>query len=200
MQSNRRKDPTDRKKEIIDTALNLFLEFGYENVTINKIASKSNITKGLCYHYFPSKESLFDEALSDFVNNLTNEYLEIIKNRELSLNKRMDEMSLVLRKYQGRSLFYDFSRQSGNNRVYLEVLYRTFDNLIPALTDEYISYVDISKKAKDEVETLMSFILHGQIGILTKKGEKFNDRSIWTRLFIDDLLNNEGDRWSNYEL
>ena len=58
------KEPEARKQEILDTALKLFGENGYEKTSITDIAKAIGVAQGLCYRYFPSKEALFDDQLS----------------------------------------------------------------------------------------------------------------------------------------
>lgn len=53
-----------KKKLIMDTALKLFAEQGYHNTSISMIADKADISKGLLYNYFESKEELLNEILS----------------------------------------------------------------------------------------------------------------------------------------
>ncbi len=48
----------DKQKEIIDTALQLFLEKGYEKTSIKDITEKMNIASGLFHYYFDSKEDV----------------------------------------------------------------------------------------------------------------------------------------------
>ncbi|MFC0233012.1 TetR/AcrR family transcriptional regulator [Vagococcus entomophilus] len=188
-----RKKPEDRKKEIINVAFQLFLEYGYETITMNKIANESGIAKGLCYHYFPSKEELYEEVLSDFVDQLVGKYLVIIKNDQLTLEDKLNEMSTILRSYKGKSLFYDFSRKNGNKRVYIDILYRTFNRLIPELTNEFIRYSNLSSESFEKIETLMSFILFGQLGILTEKGLDFEHQLMQLKAYIQTLLEYEKD-------
>lgn len=67
----------NKKREIMDAALNLFAEKGFTATSINMIAKKAGISKGLIYNYFESKEELitiilnsgFDEFLSVFDKN-----------------------------------------------------------------------------------------------------------------------------------
>ncbi|KUH99957.1 TetR/AcrR family transcriptional regulator [Mycobacterium sp. IS-3022] len=47
-----------RRAEVLDQALALFLERGYENVSLNDLLAASGTSKGAFYHYFPSKEAL----------------------------------------------------------------------------------------------------------------------------------------------
>jgi AcrR family transcriptional regulator len=66
-----------RKKQIMNTALQLFAENGFSNTSISQIAAKAKISKGLMYNYFTSKEDLlraifeegFDEMFSLFDPN-----------------------------------------------------------------------------------------------------------------------------------
>lgn len=47
-----------RRAELLDQALALFLERGYDNVSLNELLAVTGIPKGAFYHYFPSKEAL----------------------------------------------------------------------------------------------------------------------------------------------
>jgi len=46
------------RKQILDASFQLMAENGYESTTIAEIARKANISKGLVYNYFESKESI----------------------------------------------------------------------------------------------------------------------------------------------
>lgn len=56
------KGPQERKQEIVEAALELFSQKGYEHTTIQDIAEKLNISQGLCYRYFSSKSDIFMAA------------------------------------------------------------------------------------------------------------------------------------------
>lgn len=47
-----------RRAEVLDRALALFLERGYDNVSLNDLLAVAGTSKGAFYHYFPSKEAL----------------------------------------------------------------------------------------------------------------------------------------------
>jgi AcrR family transcriptional regulator len=44
---------------ITRAALEVFAEYGYDGTTMNQITHVSGLSKGLVYHYFPSKEKVF---------------------------------------------------------------------------------------------------------------------------------------------
>jgi AcrR family transcriptional regulator len=52
------KSQEGRRHQLIDTALALFAEKGYENATIKDLAEACGVAPGLVYHYFESKEDL----------------------------------------------------------------------------------------------------------------------------------------------
>ena len=51
----------ETKKRIRATALNLFAEKSFEEVTLNEICDKSGINKPTFYYYFKSKDDLLDQ-------------------------------------------------------------------------------------------------------------------------------------------
>ena len=69
------KAPEERKQEIIETAMGLFSEKGYENTTIQDIAEKMNVAQGLCYRYFKSKQEIF-AASSDYYAQKAVEHMQ----------------------------------------------------------------------------------------------------------------------------
>ncbi|NDU99813.1 TetR/AcrR family transcriptional regulator [Pseudoroseicyclus tamaricis] len=50
--------PDARPDEILDAALTLFLEDGFQGTRVSDIAARAGISKGAVYLYFPSKEAL----------------------------------------------------------------------------------------------------------------------------------------------
>jgi len=59
-----------RREEILDRAVGLFAEHGYRNTDLQWVADALGVSKGTIYRYFPSKESLFLEAVRRGVNQL----------------------------------------------------------------------------------------------------------------------------------
>jgi len=57
------KQAEERKLEITEAALELFLEKGYENVSVKDITNKVDVAAGLFHYYFHSKEDVFMECM-----------------------------------------------------------------------------------------------------------------------------------------
>lgn len=52
----------DRRQQILDAALHVFAEQGFEGATTKDIAARADVTHGLIYFYFPSKEDVLIAA------------------------------------------------------------------------------------------------------------------------------------------
>jgi len=94
---------TDSKKQILETALKLFLRHSYKEVSLKDIVNDIGLTKGAFYHYYTSKEQLFEETVKYFYNNtiITNynnfpkTSLEEFYNHYLNVLKEPDEFDEV---------------------------------------------------------------------------------------------------------
>ncbi|HOO46786.1 MAG TPA: TetR/AcrR family transcriptional regulator, partial [Deltaproteobacteria bacterium] len=60
----------DKQEMIIDAALEVFREKGYANARMADIARRAGVSYGLVYHYFGSKEVLFDLIVESWWNDL----------------------------------------------------------------------------------------------------------------------------------
>lgn len=57
----------DRSRAVIlKSALELFAREGYQGTTMDRIAQRSKISKGLIYNYFDSKEELLEAVIREF--------------------------------------------------------------------------------------------------------------------------------------
>ena len=61
--SRKERERLQHKHEILDTALRLFSEQGFHNVSMQQIADASEFSVGTLYNFFSSKEALFDELI-----------------------------------------------------------------------------------------------------------------------------------------
>ena len=76
------------KKKLLDTAIELFLEHGYEQVSVDMICKACNVTKGSFYHYYPTKDSL----LVDYYEIKTNEEMADTLAEMVAINDSLEQM------------------------------------------------------------------------------------------------------------
>jgi AcrR family transcriptional regulator len=67
-----------RRAELLAIAARLFAEKGFKNTTVRDIADAAGILSGSLYHHFDSKESMVDEILRTFQEELFGQYDQII--------------------------------------------------------------------------------------------------------------------------
>jgi len=60
----------ERREQLVARATQLFAEYGYEELSMSRIAREAGISKALLYHYFPSKRQLFETALTAAADDL----------------------------------------------------------------------------------------------------------------------------------
>uniref|UniRef100_UPI0015C4E884 TetR/AcrR family transcriptional regulator n=1 Tax=Streptomyces sp. NRRL B-24572 TaxID=1962156 RepID=UPI0015C4E884 len=64
----------ERRREILDTAAEVFAAQGYDATTVRKIADAAGLLAGSLYYHFDSKESMLDEILASFLRELWGRY------------------------------------------------------------------------------------------------------------------------------
>ena len=67
-----------RRAELLALAADLFAERGFVPTTVRDIADAAGILSGSLYHHFDSKESMVDEILRTFLDELFTRYHEIV--------------------------------------------------------------------------------------------------------------------------
>ena len=61
--SGRRPGDTSTRQAILDAAVSLFAERGYDRATLREITARAGVDPALVSHFFGNKEGLFDEAI-----------------------------------------------------------------------------------------------------------------------------------------
>ncbi|MFD9697668.1 TetR/AcrR family transcriptional regulator [Lentzea sp. NPDC059081] len=69
---------SSRRRELLALAARMFAERGYGQTTVRDIADAAGILSGSLYHHFDSKESMVDEILRTFLDELFARYREIV--------------------------------------------------------------------------------------------------------------------------
>ncbi|MFD3533858.1 TetR/AcrR family transcriptional regulator [Streptomyces sp. NPDC058664] len=64
----------ERRRELLDTAAEVFAAQGYDATTVREIAHAAGMLAGSLYYHFDSKESMLDEILSAFLSELWGRY------------------------------------------------------------------------------------------------------------------------------
>ncbi len=84
--------PEDRRAELIRAAATLFQTRGYENTSMQDVMDMLGIAKGTIYHYFKSKEELFEAVTLDIVERVTARMQEITASAEGNALQRLQQL------------------------------------------------------------------------------------------------------------
>lgn len=117
------KEPEVRKQEILDTALKLFGENGYEKTSITDIAKAIGVAQGLCYRYFPSKEALFDSAIEQYADVLVEQFADAETDDRKTLRQIIEEMPATMEKQDTNIILFFTERRTENFTISLPSRY-----------------------------------------------------------------------------
>lgn len=130
------KEPQERKQEIIETALELFSEKGFENTTIQDIAEKMNVSQGLCYRYFKSKTEIF-AATSEYYAMKAVEQIQIPISEDLPAIDKLN--TIIKRMFEYEMKHHEFEARYNENS---EIRASRLDNVAKQLVDVMIPIIE----------------------------------------------------------
>lgn len=75
----------ETRDKILRAAGKIFFEYGYEAASIKMIIEEAGVVTGSFYHFFPSKEILFEEVVKAYMENYMNKVNEILQDDSMKL-------------------------------------------------------------------------------------------------------------------
>lgn len=136
-----------KRKQILDTALNLFSDSGFHATSISKIAKEAGISKGLMYNYFDSKEALLfaivDEISTEIMDMMNPDHDDEITTQEMedfftlmfdSLNEKREHWKLYYQITMQKDVLEYLTEQSKsektvkNNQLIAKYFMERFEN------------------------------------------------------------------------
>jgi AcrR family transcriptional regulator len=106
----------ETRGRIVQSALKLFAEKGYDATGVAEVCKSSGVSKGAFYHHFPSKQAVFLELLQEWLQSLDKELGRAMKaasNVPEGLLAMASEMQGVFAAADGRlPLFLEFWQQA----------------------------------------------------------------------------------------
>ena len=81
-----------RRKEILEKALNVFVDEGFEDATFQKIADRCGITRTTLYIYFKNKKEIFNFSIKQFLAGVENDLNQVQKNTKLACTEKLKKV------------------------------------------------------------------------------------------------------------
>lgn len=129
------------KMDILRTAAFLFMEVGYEKVSLDSVAKACNITKASVYYHYHNKSVLFTKSIT-YVLSIAYTSTENILSSSLSLKEQLIEIAI---------------KQMGNAHMDFESLMRD------ASIDLSIEQIEEIRSAETNIHSLLSHVFASSI-------------------------------------
>ena len=124
-----------RPQELLDAALDLFVEKGFAATRSEEVAARAGVSKGTLYLYYPSKEELLKEVIRQ---NVVNQIAEGVEHRPRTSRAAPSELlAQVLRLWWER---VGETRASGILKLMMSEV-RNFPEIAQFYVDEVIEPV-----------------------------------------------------------
>lgn len=87
------------RQELLNKCFDLFADKGYGSITMRQIAKELEVSTGTLYHYFPSKQDLFEQLVEVVSQNDVNQALEQLQGMQ-TLQEKAEALGEYLVKNQ----------------------------------------------------------------------------------------------------
>ncbi len=100
------------QKLILENAIKIFYQKGYDGTTTKEIANESKISEGTIFKYFNSKKELLTKCIYQFIDDFSNEIL-FLPLEEILLSNKDSSFEVILKKiiYDRKKLFDKYFKQ-----------------------------------------------------------------------------------------
>lgn len=183
------KQPEIRKQEILDAAMRLFYERGFERTSISDIAQALRISQGLCYRYFDSKESLLGEAVDSYAQQQVDRMVEAMNERDTTLKDLIENMdSFVGEQKSSDGFYYKLAHGEGGARMHDQLSLRISAKLVPIVRAQIERARVRGEVSIDDTDTVATFVVYGQLGILMRRDLTHEEKNRRIKAFLKRML------------
>lgn len=185
------KAPEVRRREILETAMELFMEKGYEETSMRDIAQACQVVPGLCYRYFDSKQKLFQEAMETYADACCEMIFPVLRDPAKSLSQKLDLLYAEVRNERKGMRYHDFFHREGNEEFHQQFSIRLCRRMAPVLREALAQEEARTGCRYRDPETLISFLTYGQIALMSDSSMPKAEVLDRIRAYIDLLLESQ---------
>lgn len=189
------KNPDERKAELLDVALRLFVERGFDAVSMRDIARAADVTPGLAYHYFDSKQNLFGQALDAYADACAEGPVRVLDDPAMDFSAKTDALMRIVLSEEHLP-YHEFFHKAGNRSFHDQLSARMCDKIRPHLSAAISAEAARRGRSVRSPETLADFIGHGLINLLSDPdvpdehiAERVRD---YVNVLVDSQMDEEG--------
>ena len=188
MTSQRFNKTIERKKEIIKAAMQLFSEKGYAQTSMRDIARTMGVSLGLCYRYFDSKQILFNTAIDLYIEECCNSYLAILHDSTITIKDKIDALFTSIGDEHSNMQYYDFFHRVENEELHEQLSIKLCKYMYPHLLEAVKKAIAAKEIYIENPEALISFIIYGQVGLLSKSNIDHHEVAKLLNQYVNQLM------------
>lgn len=182
------KEPEVRKQEIIDAAMGVFAEKGYEATTMKDIAQAAHVVPGLCYHYFQNKHALYQTAVTKYARTCARPMAELLEDTRLPLADCLDQMEALTLAQEGNYPYQSFFNGQGNELFHKQLEFYMAEEVAPALERYLRCRMEAGEVRGYDPALLTRFVLGGMTEVMSAEHLPAADRTAFLRQCLALLL------------
>lgn len=160
------KEPEERKKEILEAAMTVFYEKGYDKTKMSDIADKIGVAQGLCYRYFPSKEVLFDSAIEQYAHTMTEPMIEVVRDTSMPLKEKLERFPNFFDIEKEDDTYYQVFHDGNSKKIHDQLSLKICEIMQPYVADAIQLAHENGETCLTDYHAAASFAVYGQLGIL----------------------------------
>ena len=183
------KEPEERRREILDTAIELFYKKGFSHTSISDIAQKAGISQGLCYRYFPSKEAIADAAVDRYAQMLLDKTTPVLCAPDRTLREKLRDTPSVLETETDDNFYYKLAHAAENSAVHQQVIARLSALLVPLVAQQIRLANERGETCIADPETAADFCIYGQRGVFLRQDISREEKIARIAAFLGQMLN-----------
>lgn len=88
------------KEKLLNVALKLFYDNGYDKTSVNTIVKTAQVSKGAFYHYFNSKEEILEVVISEHAKKSIEVSKEVVEDKSLNAIDKFNKYLVVIGQYK----------------------------------------------------------------------------------------------------
>lgn len=174
--------PEEKKKRILDACIEEFAVNGYDKASTNSIVKKADISKGILFHYFGNKKTLFLYIFDYCLQHLSDRYYSVKETEPKDIFERIMWMSILkIRMTHEEPLM---------NRLVFSAISNMPESLKNEITERYNAYyakhmpeffrdIDTSKFRKEiDVQKAINLIMMCTDGISNKYLQEYKNKPV----------------------
>lgn len=157
-------DPKERKKEYLETALELFNQKGYEKTTIKDIIDAMGVSKGAFYHYFQSKEDVIEEISDVFAERVLRQTEALAKRKDLTPCEKINEIFQMVQGYkksqkEKRKKIKNIFREDENLKLQRRIILKLRSQMMESILKIVEEGIETGEFRNQDVEETGDFLL-----------------------------------------